>query len=195
MLLQRNSAGDDLNGPFWKYLQSHDKLFPFHPQLWLHANGTVPTHGWFICCLQQHFLSDVSGHSMRAGGATALAQASIPPHIIQAIGHWASNMFQIYICHHPVLLTALLFSSPPLSHWLTCFYHTPLYSFFSPTLTSLTSHPIIIASYSTHSNSMPLFGPATDLRAVLCAPKNLESSLNDWGGQLDSFLSNILRAI
>ena len=60
-----------------------------------------------------------------------------------------------------------------------CFYHTPLYSFFSSTLTLLTSHPIIIALYGTHSNSMPPFGPAADFRAVLCAPKNLESSLND----------------
>ena len=116
VLLQQNSAGDDPNGPFQKYLQSCNKLFPFHPQLWLHADSTVPTHDWFICCLQQHFPSNVGGHSLRAGGATALAQAGIPAHIIQAIGHWASDTFQIYICHHPVLLTALLFSSTPLSH-------------------------------------------------------------------------------
>ena len=143
VLLQHNSAGDNPNGLFCKYLQSCDKLFPFHPQLWLHANGSVPTHGWFIHQLQQHFPSNVNGHSLRAGGATALAQAGIPPHIIQAIGHWASNTFQIYIHHHPILLAALLFSSTPSSHWLSCFYHTHLSSFFSPSLPSLTSLPIL----------------------------------------------------
>ena len=116
VLLQRNSGGDDPNRPFRKYLQSHDKLFPFHPQLWLRTDGSVPTHGWFIWCLHQHFPSNVGGHSLRAGGATALAQAGIPPHIIQAIGCWASDTFQIYICHHPVLLAALLFSNSSLSH-------------------------------------------------------------------------------
>ena len=170
VLLQWNSAGDDPDGPFCKYLQSHDKLFPFHPQLWLHADGSVPTCGWFIHRLQQHFPSDIGGHSLRAGGATALAQAGIPPHIIQAISRWASNTFQIYICHHPVLLTALLFSSTPSSHWLSCFYHTHLSSFFSPSLPSLTSHPIFIALYGTHSNTIPPFGPATDFRAVPRAP-------------------------
>ena len=106
----------DPNRPFRKYLQSRDKLFPFHPQLWLCADGSVPTRGWFIRRLHQHFPSDVGGHSLRAGGATALAQAGIPPHIIQAIGRWASDTFQIYIRHHPVLLAALLFSNTPSSH-------------------------------------------------------------------------------
>lgn len=85
VILQRNSSGNDPNGPFCKYLQSRDQLFPFHPQLWLRADGTVPTRGWFIRRLRQHFPSDVSGHSMRVGGATALAQVGIPPYIIQAI--------------------------------------------------------------------------------------------------------------
>ena len=116
VLLQRNSGGDDPDRPFHKYLQSCDKLFPFHPQLWLHADGSVPTCGWFIQRLHQHFPSDIGGHSLRAGGATALAQASIPPHIIQPIGHWASDTFQIYIHHHPVLLAALLFSNTRSSH-------------------------------------------------------------------------------
>ena len=49
VLLQHNSGGDDPDRPFRKYLQSCNKLFPFHPQLWLRANGSVPTCGWFIC--------------------------------------------------------------------------------------------------------------------------------------------------
>ena len=109
IIVQRNSSGDDPDAPFRKYLTSRDKLFPFHPELWLRADGSVPTCSWFIRRLWLHFPSDVAGHSLRAGGATALAQAGIPPHIIQAIGRWASDTFQIYIRQHPVLLAAFLF--------------------------------------------------------------------------------------
>jgi hypothetical protein len=109
IVLQRNSSGDDLDSPFRKYLASRDSLFPFHPELWLREDGSIPTRSWFIRHLREHFPSDVAGHSLRAGGATALAQAGIPPHIIQAIGRWASDTFQIYIRHHPVLLAAFLY--------------------------------------------------------------------------------------
>ena len=87
VIVQRNSSGNDLDEPFRKYLQSRDCLFQFHPQLWLRADGSVPTCGWFIHHLRRHFPADVAGHSLHAGGTTALAQAGIPPHIIQAIGH------------------------------------------------------------------------------------------------------------
>ena len=33
-----------------------------------------------------NFPDNVGGHSMQAGGATALAEARLPPNIIQAIG-------------------------------------------------------------------------------------------------------------
>ena len=106
IIVQRNASGDDPDAPFRKYLAACDRLYPFHPELWLHADGSVPTRAWFICRLRLHFPSDVAGHSLRAGGA---AQAGIPPHIIQAIGRWASDTFQIYIRQHPVLLAAFLF--------------------------------------------------------------------------------------
>ena len=116
VIVQQNSSGDDLDEPFCKYLKSHDCLFPFHPQLWLRADGSVPTYGWFIHHLHQYFPANVAGHSLHAGGATVVAQAGIPPHIIQAIGHWASDTFQIYICHHPVPLATLLFSNRSSTH-------------------------------------------------------------------------------
>ncbi len=49
---------------------------------------------------------------MRAGGATALAEAGVSLALIQAIGRWSSDAFKIYIRHHPVLLAALLYSRP-----------------------------------------------------------------------------------
>ena len=149
VIVQRNSSGDNPDEPFHK---SCDCLFPFHPQLWLQADGSVPTHGWFIHHLHQHFSANVAGHSLRAGGATVLTQAGIPPHIIQAIGCWASNTFQIYIHHHLVLLTALLFSNRSSTHWLVCFYHnsfitlSPLTNILLlyPSLSSLYSHPLFL---------------------------------------------------
>ena len=152
VVVQQNSSGNNPDEPFHKYLQSHNWLFPFHPQLWLRVDGSVPTCGWFIRCLCQHFPANVAGHSLHAGGATVLTQAGIPPHIIQVIGHWASDTFQIYIHHHPVLLTTLLFSNRSSTHWLVCFYHTSFITLSSltnilllyPSLSSLYSHPLFL---------------------------------------------------
>jgi integrase len=38
-----------------------------------------------------------SGHSFRIGGATALAKAGVPEHIIQRMGRWSSDAFKGYI--------------------------------------------------------------------------------------------------
>jgi hypothetical protein len=92
-----------------KYLASRDRLFPFSPDLWLRADGTRPSRSFFIRRMRLFFENDVAGQSMRAGGATSLAENGVPPHLIQAIGRWASPAFQIYIRKNPVLLQALLF--------------------------------------------------------------------------------------
>ena len=63
--------------------------------------------------IQQNFPSDVAGHWLWTGGAMALAQAGIPPNIIQAMGHWVSNTFQVYIHQHLVLLAALVYRQSP----------------------------------------------------------------------------------
>jgi hypothetical protein len=54
------------------------------------------------------FDKDIAGQSMRAGSATSLAENGVAPHIIQGIGCWASDTWQIYIRKHPVLLQAML---------------------------------------------------------------------------------------
>jgi hypothetical protein len=109
IILQQNLTLDDPHLPFINYLVSRDLLFPFNPELWLRSNGQIPTRSWFVHRLHHHFANDVGGHSLRSGGATALAEAGVAPHIIQAIGRWASNAFQIYIRQHPVLLAAMLY--------------------------------------------------------------------------------------
>jgi hypothetical protein len=109
VILQQNATRDDPHHAFLDYLTSRDRIFPFNPELWLRSDGHIPTRSWFIRRLRHHFSSDVGGHSLRSGGATALAEAGVPPHIIQAIGRWASDAFQIYIRKHPILLAAMLY--------------------------------------------------------------------------------------
>ena len=98
---------------FKTYLKSRDRLFPFSPDLWLRADGSRPSRSFFIRRMKLFFANDVAGQSMRAGGATSLAENGIPPHLIQATGRWASAAFQIYIRKNPVLLQALLFGRAP----------------------------------------------------------------------------------
>jgi len=125
VLTQSTDLADDPFVPFVKYLSLRDCRFPFRAELWLKGDGTVPTRAWFLRLLQKHFQDNVGGHSLRAGGATALAEAGIPVHMIQAIGRWSSDAFQIYIRRHPVLLASLLYGSPSRSttHPLNYAYH------------------------------------------------------------------------
>lgn len=64
---------------FLAYLHLRDAAFPLASPLWLTKAGTVPTHAFFINRLHCHFANNISGHSMRAGGATSLAENGTPP--------------------------------------------------------------------------------------------------------------------
>ncbi|KAF9036011.1 hypothetical protein BDZ89DRAFT_1090857 [Hymenopellis radicata] len=78
---------------FYHYLASRDTSFPFHPMLWVKADGTVPNRRWFIARLR--ILEPdrtFAGQSLRAGGATALAEDGVTPHLIQAAGRWKNPM-------------------------------------------------------------------------------------------------------
>ena len=97
---------------FTRYLASRDRRFPFSPHIWMREDGSVPTRSFFITRLHHFFEHDMGGQSMRAGGATSLAENGAPPQLIQAIGRWASLSFQIYIRKHPVLLHAMLYAHP-----------------------------------------------------------------------------------
>jgi len=125
VLIQSTDLADDPFVPFVKYLSLRDCRFPFHVELWLKGDGTIPTRAWFFRLLQKHFQGNVGRHSLCVGGATTLAEAGIPVHMIQAIGRWSSDAFQLYIRHHPVLLASLLYGSPSHSttHPLNYAYH------------------------------------------------------------------------
>lgn len=96
---------------FAKYLSSRDRLFPLSSPLWIRQSGSVPTRNFFISRLRAYFESDVAGQSMRAGGATSLAEHGVPPSLIQFMGRWSSEAFFIYIRKSPVLIQSLLYSS------------------------------------------------------------------------------------
>ena len=93
---------------FSRYLTSRDDLHPVASPLWLTESGTVPTRSFFISRLRLFFSSDVAGQSMRAGGATALAEHGFSPYVIQASGRWASEAFLVYIRKNPTLLQGFI---------------------------------------------------------------------------------------
>ena len=95
---------------FSDYITSRDSSFPLLSPLWVTSKGTVPTRDFFIKRLRTFFSNDIAGQSMRAGGATSLAEHGVPPAYIQLIGRWSSNAFFIYIRKSPVLIQALLYS-------------------------------------------------------------------------------------
>lgn len=110
ILLKKNSDVSDPHNALLRYITSRDRLFPYSSPLWLKHDGTVPTRTWFIRRMHQFFENDIAGQSMRAGGATALAEMGVSPSLIQATGRWASSAFQVYIRKNPVLIQALIYA-------------------------------------------------------------------------------------
>jgi hypothetical protein len=112
VLVRRSKFNDDCLVIFTNYLQSRDSHFPHYPELWLRRNGEIPTQSWFNGRFQAVFVNHgFSGHSMRTGGATALALAGVSPQLIQAVGRWSSDEFKKYIWIHPYILQALIHDS------------------------------------------------------------------------------------
>ncbi|KAF8811017.1 hypothetical protein BYT27DRAFT_7221720 [Phlegmacium glaucopus] len=85
ILIQATQTHDNPWLPFSSYITRRDEIFKFHPELWLKADGSIPTRAWFLQRLSKAFPGNVGGHSLRTGGATTLAEAGLPSHIIQAI--------------------------------------------------------------------------------------------------------------
>ena len=93
--------GEQFNFPTLKhfnaYLESRDNRFPLASPLWLTASGAVPTRSFVISHLCSLFLPSIAGQSLRAGGATMLAEKGAVPYIIQAARRWSSDAFHIYV--------------------------------------------------------------------------------------------------
>ena len=94
------------------YITLRDTHFPQRPELWLTQAGCIPTRRWFMQRLRVFFPdSSISGHSLRAGGATALAASGVAPDLIRAAGRWSSDEFNKYIRVHPFILHAMIHGS------------------------------------------------------------------------------------
>ncbi|CCO37674.1 hypothetical protein RSOLAG1IB_00012 [Rhizoctonia solani AG-1 IB] len=93
---------------FNRYLSARDNRFPGFLELWLDSKGRTPTKQWFQSYLRRFCAPDITGHSLRSGGATALALLGVPDSYIQKIGRWSSDAWQGYVQAHPVVLHALM---------------------------------------------------------------------------------------
>lgn len=109
VLARRDDSFDPYNA-LVTYAHSRDHLYPFRSELFITASGTVPTKSWYLRKLHVVCNDDVSGHSLRAGGATLLASLGWSDDRIQALGRWSSTAFKVYIRKNPVILQALLHS-------------------------------------------------------------------------------------
>lgn len=111
ILIFSNPTSADPISALHHYLQCRDHFFPTHRDLWVKANGNCPRRSWFLHRLHEFFGTDVSGQSLRSGGATALAERGTKLELIQGIGRWKSDTFRIYIRKHPQLLHKIIASS------------------------------------------------------------------------------------
>ncbi|KAF9023868.1 hypothetical protein BDZ89DRAFT_1102596 [Hymenopellis radicata] len=76
---------------FRQYISSRDKISRLNPFLWITVRNEIPTRAWFMKRLRRiEPDTQFAGQSMRAGGATAMAEDGFAPHLIQAAGRWAS---------------------------------------------------------------------------------------------------------
>ena len=110
IVIKKIAGAPDPHPIMAEYVTSRDTLFPFHPQLWLRSNGSIPLRSWFIKRLRHYFTAEIAGQSLRAGGATAMAEAGAEPQLIKGAGRWSSNAFERYIRKNPVVLHALILS-------------------------------------------------------------------------------------
>ena len=83
-IIVKRQQYDDINPllMFTTYLHFRDSAFPLSSPLWLTSKGTVPTCHFFISRIHTFFTADIAGQSMRAGGATSLAEHGVPPSLI-----------------------------------------------------------------------------------------------------------------
>ena len=95
--------------------------------LFLLANGQLLSRSILTDWLQQIFSTagiegNFSSHSFRIGAATVAARNSIPDHLIQALGRWTSNAYQLYIRTPSEALTGISVSWLDIvcpCHWLS----------------------------------------------------------------------------
>ena len=99
-----------------KYLQLCNHLHSAKAALFLCEDRSHPSHSWF----EWKFFSTLdhcfSGHSPQTGYTTFLASLGISESVIQAVGHWSSEAWKIYIWENPAIRVELQLASIRLQH-------------------------------------------------------------------------------
>ncbi|KAF8239169.1 hypothetical protein L208DRAFT_1475424 [Tricholoma matsutake] len=86
-----------------QYVQFRDCLHGACAALFLHENGSHPTCSWFDSKFFTLLDRNFGGHSLCAGGATFYTTLGVPESVVQAIGHWSSIAWKLYIRDHPLI--------------------------------------------------------------------------------------------
>jgi hypothetical protein len=109
IVLEKYEGDLDTLQVFKNYITLCDSKFTHLPDLWLHESRKLPLCSWFIPQLRA-VINDpnVAGHSLRSGGATALALAGMPLEHIRLIGRWSSEAFLIYLRQNPIWIQGTL---------------------------------------------------------------------------------------
>ncbi|TDL28543.1 hypothetical protein BD410DRAFT_811641 [Rickenella mellea] len=77
--IQRQPGSFDPRRIFLAYLSRRDDLFSYRAELWIRANGDLPTRTWFLTKLHSIVPDlNIAGHSLRSGGATYYAVQGVP---------------------------------------------------------------------------------------------------------------------
>lgn len=85
------------------YLLVHPRRTLSTAALFEYASGTALGRSDLIRCMRACITAlglpaaEYAGHSFRRGGASSLAAAGAPPHLIQALGRWTSDCYRLYI--------------------------------------------------------------------------------------------------
>ncbi|KAK4698077.1 hypothetical protein P7C70_g8110, partial [Phenoliferia sp. Uapishka_3] len=107
ILKPENSPSDfSIVDLFQLYLRRRDALFPANDRLLIRKNGKPPLRSWVVPLIRK-VAPGVSGHGLRAGGATWLAMRGVPSDIIKRLGRWTSETWEVYIRDHPDLNAAI----------------------------------------------------------------------------------------
>jgi hypothetical protein len=85
------------------YVALHDRIHGAKAALFLCEDGSHPSRSWFelkfFAVLDRRF----GGHSPCTGYVTFLASLGMPESIIQAVSHWSSDAWKIYIRENPAI--------------------------------------------------------------------------------------------
>jgi len=83
-----------------EYITHRDHLHGACPALFICTDGSVPTRSWFNRKFFALLDSNFGGHSLHVGAATYYASLGLSESVIQALSHWSSQAWKIYICDY-----------------------------------------------------------------------------------------------